>query len=211
MAQGGGPKAPASPGTVVSADDPREEMLPLPDASQARGCPEQSISSGNHTGSQGNIARHTTLEEKAGPEKASRTLPCPVPHFIPSGEEHPKPSFSSGGDHGPCWSGAPMATPTAAWGFRRPPWPGETGRRVQPEGQRGYQLSPSAATAIRETLQGSTSSPRHPRSSRTVSLGPLSAKNKKAPRATQFPAALSLLCVLLIKNIKVAILQHEWK
>lgn len=71
---------------------------------------------------------------------------------------------------------------------------------AQPEGHRGYQLSPSATTAIRETLQGSTSSPRHPRSSRTVSPGPLSAKNKKAPRATQFPVALSLLCVLLIKK-----------
>lgn len=55
--------------------------------------------------------------------------PCPVPHFIPSGEEHPKPSFCSGADHGPCRSGAPTATATAAWGFRRPPWPGETGRR----------------------------------------------------------------------------------
>ena len=107
---------PASLGTVVSADDPQEEMLPLPAASQARARPEQSRSLGNHTESQGNIAGHTTLDEKGGPEKVPKTLPCPVPNFIPSGEEHPKPSFCSGGDHGPCWSGAPMATPTVAWG-----------------------------------------------------------------------------------------------
>lgn len=109
------PGPPVSLGTVVSADDPREEMLPLPAASQARGRPEQSRSSGNQTGSQGIIAGHTTLDEKGGPEKASRTLPCPIPNFIPSGEEHPKPSFYSG-DHGPRWSGAPLATPTVAWG-----------------------------------------------------------------------------------------------
>ena len=183
-------------------------MLPLLDASQDQGHPEhQGTTPGLKETLLGTLhwMRRQALRRRPGRcpaqflisfqvEKSTQNpLSAQEQIMAPAGQVHPWPHLLR--------PGASDARPGL----------GRLDRGAQPEGHRGYQLSPSATTAIRETLQGSTSSPRHPRSSRTVSLGPLSAKNKKAPRATQFPAALSLLCVLLIKNIKVAILQHEWK
>lgn len=64
-------------------------MLPLAAASQAPGRPEWPGPSETIWAS-GNVAGHAARDEKGGPEKASRTLPCPVPNFPPSGEDAPE-------------------------------------------------------------------------------------------------------------------------